>query len=594
MPFSSGKLRRAVWKRPGLAALLLLSAPSLHPAGDPAGASAATSARRKILFDDYYQNRRTESLFTEGVPLNAADRSLSNFYSPIANAIPNGTFVFAGLIGDKFDTGISDQPISPGLLRTADAYLLICPIKPESGRRAALSERDADALEAFVANGGMLGLILNSLPPDPNKSGFDVAGMNRVARRFGLEFLSQETGTVLIPVAKDHPLFDGVRGVIYGNGTTIRLLPSADPKLIVLLRDPREGAHDPVGVITPFGKGKVLAFGDSGTLGNAHAFRNDTDQATALREMVLGLLPDGPAPAYGWKKGTRLRIRLQQEQIFSCYPKGNRLFNLPAAEGTRMIVSGVRALDLSSAPDKNAASDLGGYASAVLQRKASFLMEIGANDGRAFAATWRSESGESSDFRILPKGDIVDAALPQGAGLREWQWVLENEVICSPLKAYAQPGEVWHGGGRAPLPHAQLAPVPTLAEAPSTFRFDGETPYQGKPCFLFTRTVFLTAEKWNVRDVVSPEFASECGPGQIELTAGGLYAVTHFWVSRDTLLPVHTEMRISSSLWWKDEKFPDSYSGTHDWKNHENWAEINFVGTFGRLLTADFENEPAP
>ena len=63
----------------------------------------------------------------------------------------------------------------------------------------------------------------------------------------------------------------------------------------------------------------------------------------------------------------------------------------------------------------------------------------------------------------------------------------------------------------------------------------------------------------------------------IDIQAGGQLAVAKYWISRDTLLPVHTEIKVSAAIWWQDSRFPAKYVGTHDSKNYENWETINFV-----------------
>ncbi|MEJ1972473.1 MAG: hypothetical protein WDM96_08480 [Lacunisphaera sp.] len=74
----------------------------------------------------------------------------------------------------------------------------------------------------------------------------------------------------------------------------------------------------------------------------------------------------------------------------------------------------------------------------------------------------------------------------------------------------------------------------------------------------------------------------------IHLLNAGQLAVAHYWISKDTLLPRHTEVKVSAALWWRDPRFPSQYIGTHDSKNHENWTTINLNLTYGRVLSVDF------
>src|SRR5476651_2161665 len=88
------------------------------------GAAAAPSQRLKIFFDDYYQKSHPAEGYTQGVALNPSDRAMTNFYLPDDNALPNGTWVLAQMIHDKFEMAISHQPISRSLLQSTDSYFL--------------------------------------------------------------------------------------------------------------------------------------------------------------------------------------------------------------------------------------------------------------------------------------------------------------------------------------------------------------------------------------------------------------------------------------------------------------------------------------
>jgi hypothetical protein len=99
----------------------------------------------------------------------------------------------------------------------------------------------------------------------------------------------------------------------------------------------------------------------------------------------------------------------------------------------------------------------------------------------------------------------------------------------------------------------------------------------------------LEGKSWSTSDLVGPEFAMQFNALEIEIQAGGLMAVAKYWISQDELLPVHTEMKVSAALWWRDPRFPSKYVGTHDSKNYENWETFSFNATYGRVLSVDFE-----
>ena len=563
---------------------------SLFMAGACVVTAHADQSVGRLLFDDYYQKPRSAELYDQGVARGGMElRNLTNFYAADATAIPNGTFVFFELIADKFQVEVSREPISEELLQGVAAYMMVCPFREEMGGRANLTEREASILDSFVARGGILILAANS-NPDPEKSGFDFPGLNLIAGRFGVEFQAAQTDTISIPIAVDSPWFDGVRDIIFGNGTTLKILDSAEPGTQVLLESHSKRALGPVAVIATHHKGKVLLFGDAGTFGNAHAFRSDLDHAKALRQMMLGLLPDGPVPHYGWKEGMKLRVKLKQEKIVSAYPEFMQMFKLPRPEGTKIYTSGMRQIDIAAS--EGGADSFGSrdFVSAVSTREAVFDLEIRQSEGQGYHAVWSDETGELP-ATLLPKGRFISPGVPESEALTDWQAILLNEAIVAPLKAFARPGEQWTAASLASLPHAQLSMSSRLVQARSDYTFEGESDYEGQPCYLIKQVTRLEGENWQPSDIVGPEYAMQFNAQEITIQAGGQMAVGHYWINRDTLLPVHAELRVSATMWWRDPRFPAKYLGTHDSKNYENWETINFNATFGRVLVVDFELE---
>lgn len=548
-------------------------------------AAAATAGEPlRLLFDDYYQKPRDDARYGQGVARGDAElRGLSNFYHPDATAIPNGTFVLRHLLAEHFRTEISREPISAELLAGTDAYLLACPVRASHGGRADLGETEADRLEQFVAEGGRLVVVANSTP-DPAKSGFDWEGMNTVAERFGLRFAAAQTETILIPIPADDPHFDGPGAMIFGNGTTIEILPAAEGRAEVWLDNTREEAPGPVAVMVRHGQGKVLLFGDAGTLGNAHAFRGDVGHARAVRELMFGLLDDGPAPRYGWHEGQRFAVDVQQEQILSGYPEFMEVFKLPQPAGTEVFTSGMRLIDLQSSGANAAGSK--DFVSAVSRHEANFALTVGSSAGGGYALIWQDDAGTLAST-VLGSGRQVQAAMPRSETLAEWQGSLLHELLLAPLRTYAQVDDQWEARHLVRLPNLQLGLAARWEEAMVETTFVGEEERGGRACYVFAQTVLMEEPGWTVADLVEPAFAPRF-TSSLAVQAGGQLVAARYWIDRDTLLPVRSELQVSAALWWQDERFPASYIGTHDSKNYENWETTNFVATYGRVLTAEF------
>jgi len=569
-----------------LAGIFLLTIPLfLVPA--KGGQAEDRAPRVRLLFDDYYQKPRDESHYSQGVALTDGARPETNYYSPIANASSNGLFALAELISDKYDVSLSSRPISTELLNGTEAYMLVCPILESAGGQGPLGETESALLHDYVENGGILILVLNSMPKDVSQSEFDLEGMNRIAGKFGWQFLTEETGTISVPVRNNHPLFDRIDAVIYGNGTAIRIAPDRQVESTIVLQDPRDiGRKQVLGVVQKYGKGRVLAFGDAGTFGNAHIFRNDLKHGAALRQLFLALLPDGPVPRYLFQEGMQAQVNIRQEQMLGGYEHENRLLALEKAPGVERIESAPRAVDLANS--KDGVSDPNNSRYTVFRRLESLdlTLQFGAHAGAAMELTGESANGRFA-AQILPNGRVINSSVATGE-LAHWQWLINNLLVCSPLRTHAQPGDVWEAHGFEALPQYQLFPVPVMAMTTSKYTFEGETTRDLRRCYLIKRSTWMQVEDWGFQDVVRVEAIAQFGPEQVKIMTGGQLVVTKYWIDAESLLPLHTEIIVSNSIWWKDHAYPERYEGSHDWRNFETWKEINFVADYGRKITVDF------
>ena len=498
--------------------------------------------------------------------------------------------MLAELIAEKFETVASDQPLSAALRENVAVYMLVCPVRKEMGGRANLTDLEADILETFVAGGGSLVLVANSIP-DPEKSGLDFAGLNLIGARFGAQFLPAQTDTISIPIAKDHPVFDGVSDVIFGNGATIAMTASAQSAVTVLMESHRDSAEGPVAVLIRHGEGKVLLLGDAGTFGNAHMFRGDTGHAKGVRQMMFALLPDGPLPHYGWTAGTSLRVAVREEQLVSGYPEFMEVFGLPYPEGTQVYSSGMRQIDLAAAGGQRNVTASKDFVSAIAERAGEFRLNIGELSDGGYAVEWLN-GADALAARLMPNGRLLKGEMPRSGDEIAWASILMNEIIATPLRSYAQPGERWTTQALARWPQLQLGALARHEQMEVTYHFMGEGDYAGEPCYPFKRVVELDGRDWSLSDLVDVEYAAHLKSRGLKVPAGGMLMVSEYWIHQTTKLPVHTKVSTTATVWWEDPRFPAKYVGSHDSKNYENWERTNFVVTYGRVLEAAFELTP--
>lgn len=547
-----------------------------------------------LLYDDYYQSIRPDR-FSQGISLIPEDRKLTNFYHPYANSIPNGTFVFSRIIAEDFTIKVSQLPLTSELLGGANAYMMVCPIKKEMGGRKSITEFEADLLESFVAEGGILILVLNSFT-DPHESHFDLEGMNLISSRFGFRFMAKQTDTLLIPIGRDHPVFSDVENVIYGAGTTIEHETQPDTEATVLLESNNPNVPGTVALRLRYKKGTVLALGDAGTLGNAHGLRNETDQWRVLKQLFHNLLPEGPMPGYGWRNGLKLRVKLWHQQAISGYPEELRLFDPPRDPAAEIVVNSLRKLDSEAADsssqeagETNAA--LKGYVSGLADWEKELTLSFGEFDGKTFPVEWTDRQDNKINSKITPRGEVLDLSVGSSI-LAPWRWALGNEIILAPLDSVAQIGDSWTRRTLTALPNAQLRQTPVLRQAEGTVKFEGTELYMGKPCYIYSKTTIIEEPDILPQDLMDTAYGDYFSQKKIRLTSGGQITYSKAWIDRETLLPVKTELRTSSAFWWKNRDRPDSFISSHDaLAAYENKSDVRYVVTMGRVLTAVFEVE---
>jgi|GEM_PF-854427 len=538
-----------------------------------------------LLIDDFYQKSREELLYSQGVALTNSARDNTNYYSPIANASSNGLFALSELLSDKFKIRMSPERITAELLDRTDAYMLVCPIKVENGGRGQIGPADVDLLVKFVVRGGRLVVVMNSIPKDLGDTEFDLEAVNALLGNFGIQFNQEETGTISVPLGNEQ-LIGSNTELIFGNGTTIALAQEGSPDVEVLLRDNRESsAHEPLGVLVKHGMGRVLAFGDAGTFGNAHVFRGDIKHAEALRAVFLALLPEGSFPRYDLDAMAMARVEISSEQLLGGYDHENRLLQLPKSSATTAVESSPRLLDLNGAPSAGSSPDDKRYTVYRLADTVSLKMDLAPLGSEKLRKVEYSSGDGRYAARMALDGRIIDSTMPTGA-LADWQWFLSNQMICSPLASYAKIGDTWEVMGLEPLPQFQLSGIPALVPATVRFEIEGEEVYEGIDCLVIKRTSWNQAEGWSFSDIVNRESLMQFGPNDIKIMSGGQLSVTRYWLDREKRRPVRTEMVISCSLWWKDSAYADRYEGHHDWRNFETWKTVNFVADYGRKITA--------
>ncbi len=163
-------------------------------------------------------------------------------------------------------------------------------ILPEPNKRFTSAEKTA--ILRFVQNGGGLFMITDHSQSDRNMDGIDSPGIfndlmqnNGVANDpfgFQIDLKNISSQNLSNVTHQPHPVLNGpfgaVKGSIIRNGTTMTLHPTANSQvlgLIYLNSASSSGSKNAFLVASSYGKGRVLAIGDSSTMDDGTCRGND-------------------------------------------------------------------------------------------------------------------------------------------------------------------------------------------------------------------------------------------------------------------------------------------------------------------------------
>ena len=183
---------------------------------------------------------------------------------------PRGYSEAARILMADFDLFVRNEPFRLDDFPSRSAYWIVNPDNlVHTTSPNYLSDRETEQLEAFVSAGGTLILFAN------DTANCEREHLNRLARRFGLHFNTDETGDEPVTVASDGIVFTHPLVLQYMWGCTIGVADDAHVAFSVA-NDPEQAPHGNVIVGVLHGKGKVLAVGDAGSWTNASIARRDT------------------------------------------------------------------------------------------------------------------------------------------------------------------------------------------------------------------------------------------------------------------------------------------------------------------------------
>ncbi|OQY09834.1 MAG: DNA-binding protein [Marinitoga sp. 4572_148] len=188
------------------------------------------SYKNRILFDNNH-----------GQTAGNADWVINGGYSDFADAAKRSGY-YVEEIKEDFDENILQM------------YKLL--IIPEPNKP--FKKEEISAILKFVQNGGSLFIIADHGNSDRNGNGWDSPRVfNTFVENFGFEFVGDDMEEAPLAHIYNHEITNGIKRIGVWNGSSIKIL---NDRVKVLIAN---SENKPYMVATTYGKGKVVAIGDS-------------------------------------------------------------------------------------------------------------------------------------------------------------------------------------------------------------------------------------------------------------------------------------------------------------------------------------------
>ncbi len=222
--------------------------------------------RHKMLLDYYHHSMPKLAIgrfvITGGSLNNLGRYGLDDF------SHTNSFDPLVAVLEKEFALVLHREPFLPENLEGADIVFIFCPDSPMLNPTIPrISDAEIDSLVDFVTEGGSLILMVNS---SHKTEKFEEEQFSKLFHRFSLGWNDDDTKYVDITIGTEHPYFYDMDVFHYGAGCTLKYLNGGKNIETLLQVHGDLGDEDVTGPgisLVRYGKGKVLAVGDTGSWG---------------------------------------------------------------------------------------------------------------------------------------------------------------------------------------------------------------------------------------------------------------------------------------------------------------------------------------
>lgn len=330
------------------------------------------------------------------------------------------TDVLSELEMNGYSASFSKERISSSLLSGHDILVLMIPYR-------GFSDDEKEAIQDFVKNGGGL-IIFGEHGPYMDYKGI-TNPVNSISTLFGIEFNSDavsdpenridEDGWIfMITNFKSHPVTKGVETIVYVSGCSLKVKSPATGLAFgspTAVADGQEGRDIVVLAAAEYGKGKVLAIGDTDFLGGPNTPGYEDSDYLSIGDTMKFVVN-----MFEWVTPSRINIeeaatsasqgytlfsqrnysqaKLQFENALEIYSDAGD--SEKVSEIREMVAKCNKALDATTAYEEGVTSyEQGAYESAQtkFEESKSLYDEIGDSTGSAEAQSMIDKCTEALD-----------------------------------------------------------------------------------------------------------------------------------------------------------------------------------------------------
>jgi hypothetical protein len=504
---------------------------------------------------DYYHHAKPRVtignlILTGGLADNIGRGGYNDF--PHNNGIDPLFFTLA----DEFALTVYEEPFTRKALRDVDIIFMLPPDHPDiyDGAKV-LTDQEIENLVDFVNEGGSFFVILNSR--NTSKPKFELEQLSKLMARFGIGINDDDTMYSDIRIGREHPYFYDMDYMHYGAGCTFRFLDNAKNPTNLLNVYTNEGYTDyeyvegPGLAMVEYGKGKVFAFGDTGSFGANH-HRPWTDNTRFLQQAFRYLKKDTGTKPASWEEGQSLSYDIEIAQTVTLVYDQSLREDVPQPYFKDLRLGSKSTIPFLESFGNLTLECVGTGKLGVREMRATI------NDFSRNGQAIPPASDESVTFSTSRLGELSNV---YGKGVIAQFLAADMEHIVAMVpNDTIRVGDIWNKIEQLKIVPVQGVDLPAVKPVETSVRYAGDEMIDGHDCRLLRSWVTYPLGKngVDVSEVLPVELSRKWGGSDYEFFRGGgdLMYTRDQWIDKNSGIVVKTKVQSRMVAWIHDLRKP--------------------------------------